>query len=632
MATTANLTGPQYRLMSNWYKYYQMVFTYVVEDRNDWAGTTTIRYSIFMDGYRVDNLSRLTKTYYPGDNIDFGVFKPYYDGFPVITHWYTAPTTGNTFTKTVNTAADWTRAEVKEVFNGGDSAYCRVWLVEDVYLVISDLDTYNLSFRFSNSLYGYDDVVETVSLGLDDYALITSAPTSFSDEDSPIVYYANLKGSETKRMDIGLVRTDTDAYLAGPYSITTGYTAGTYTFNFTTTEREAIYAYLANSTRGAVQFRLRSEYNGKVNISTGDATLYLVAYSPVLDPTIVDTDETTLALTGDNTKFIKGHSRAEFTLNATGRKGAYVISYETTHNGAIYRNMTGAVNNIENDTFVFSATDTRGITTKQPWHINLLEYYQPTCALTADLPTNDDTIPVTVSGKYWNGDFGAQSNTVYLYYRWKTNNNDSYTIWEHLSPGDAADGSDSYYVTAEIPVPNHVDRYTVQVKAVDKLSEVESRAVTVQSYPVFDWSDQDFNFNVPVAIQDNLNVAGTIYQNGNPIVDYVVDQGTSGIWTFRKWASGIAECWGTVAPAAHSITSSWGNIFTKDNAIARQTYPFSFKDVPVVSINLYNTTGNCWAYTGTVGSTLLSPAFGLARGTSGSVTVGAQITAIGRWK
>lgn len=28
--------------------------------------------------------------------------------------------------------------------------------------------------------------------------------------------------------------------------------------------------------------------------------------------------------------------------------------------------------------------------------------------------------------------------------------------------------------------------------------------------------------------------------------DYVLEQGTSGIWTYRKWASGVAECWGEV--------------------------------------------------------------------------------------
>ena len=27
------------------------------------------------------------------------------------------------------------------------------------------------------------------------------------------------------------------------------------------------------------------------------------------------------------------------------------------------------------------------------------------------------------------------------------------------------------------------------------------------------------------------------------IADYIVETGTSGIWTYRKWNSGIAECW-----------------------------------------------------------------------------------------
>ncbi|MDY3011429.1 MAG: hypothetical protein SOR93_09300 [Clostridiales Family XIII bacterium] len=37
---------------------------------------------------------------------------------------------------------------------------------------------------------------------------------------------------------------------------------------------------------------------------------------------------------------------------------------------------------------------------------------------------------------------------------------------------------------------------------------------------------------------------------GNALkVDYIVEEGTAGIWTYRKWNSGIAECWG--------IISSW---------------------------------------------------------------------------
>lgn len=42
-------------------------------------------------------------------------------------------------------------------------------------------------------------------------------------------------------------------------------------------------------------------------------------------------------------------------------------------------------------------------------------------------------------------------------------------------------------------------------------------------------------------------------------VDYVVEEATSGIWTYRKWNSGIAECWGYTASSSIACTSAWGN-------------------------------------------------------------------------
>ena len=60
------------------------------------------------------------------------------------------------------------------------------------------------------------------------------------------------------------------------------------------------------------------------------------------------------------------------------------------------------------------------------------------------------------------------------------------------------------------------------------------------------------------AIQDELirvGGAGTV-----PVVDYVVEQGTSGIWTYRKWNSGLAECWGEVT-ANTAITDALGAMY-----------------------------------------------------------------------
>ena len=42
-------------------------------------------------------------------------------------------------------------------------------------------------------------------------------------------------------------------------------------------------------------------------------------------------------------------------------------------------------------------------------------------------------------------------------------------------------------------------------------------------------------------------------------VDYIVEQGTSGEWTYRKWSSGIAECWRQSGSYSEAMTNNYGN-------------------------------------------------------------------------
>lgn len=58
-----------------------------------------------------------------------------------------------------------------------------------------------------------------------------------------------------------------------------------------------------------------------------------------------------------------------------------------------------------------------------------------------------------------------------------------------------------------------------------------------------------------------------IYQALGMIADVVLEVGTSGIWTFRKWSTGIGECWASVASA---------------NIADVATYPFTFAGTPCV--------------------------------------------------
>lgn len=61
--------------------------------------------------------------------------------------------------------------------------------------------------------------------------------------------------------------------------------------------------------------------------------------------------------------------------------------------------------------------------------------------------------------------------------------------------------------------------------------------------------------------------------------DHIVDQGTSGVWSYRKWESGIAECWFNVTHRIDSFEAAWGNLFESDEYFPAYDFPFTIYEV-----------------------------------------------------
>lgn len=62
--------------------------------------------------------------------------------------------------------------------------------------------------------------------------------------------------------------------------------------------------------------------------------------------------------------------------------------------------------------------------------------------------------------------------------------------------------------------------------------------------------------------------------------DYVIEEGESGIWTYRKWKSGKAELWGTSPIYTVNINLQLGSDYYCNNAIPPQSFPFEFEEIP----------------------------------------------------
>ena len=125
-------------------------------------------------------------------------------------------------------------------------------------------------------------------------------------------------------------------------------------------------------------------------------------------------------------------------------------------------------------------------------------------------------------------------------------------------------------------------------------------------------------------------------------VDYIVEQGVKNVdgvtWYYRKWNSGIAECYCTITTTLSSTGTVWSGSY-KYHGLNRPTYPFTFVEAPVeIAVPVRSSANSYWLYkgdgTGANNSTTTGTYYGaikLNNFTSGSTVTISYMTK-GRWK
>ena len=127
-----------------------------------------------------------------------------------------------------------------------------------------------------------------------------------------------------------------------------------------------------------------------------------------------------------------------------------------------------------------------------------------------------------------------------------------------------------------------------------------------------------------------------VYFNNTRMADFVVEQGTSGIWTYRKWNSGIAECWGSQRMLT-ATTSVWGALYASDKVSPVVNYPFTFTEVPQENVFCRGESIATIVYSEGSGlgmnTTTSTGSYKFLRATTMSdAWVRYEYTVIGRWK
>lgn len=332
---------------------------------------------------------------------------------------------------------------------------------------------------------------------------------------------------------------------------------------------------------------------------------------PTLSPTVKDTNATTKALTGDENKFIKYYSSANFSFGASAKNSATIKTYNLTVGSKVTSNSTGTFQNVESASFAFGVVDSRGFSASQTVNKTLINYVKLTCAMTVSNPTADGKCTLTINGNYFNGSFGVTNNTLTVQYR---TNSGSWTNATATLSGN------TYKATVNLTGLDYTQSYTFQAKAVDKLATATTDSKTVKSTPIFDWGASDFHFHVPVAIMGNET-----FHNGNCI--------TSADSICRTWRYpngmqvSIVKVSGT-----WNVTTAWGGVYSSP-WISGQSFNIAFSEAPKVIINAYNATSAIMVCQCSAPTTTATGAIYLWKPTSQTgITTWIEYIAIGRWK
>ena len=357
--------------------------------------------------------------------------------------------------------------------------------------------TFNIQATLSGTYYSSLTASGTVTLDkIPRAATITSAP-NFTDEDNPVIKYSNPAGSVVDALYAGIYGADGSTEYAAYRSISE--TGTSYTFELTDEEREALIAACTTAKSMTVRFYLRTVLGGTNYNKYVEKTLTIANATPTLAPTVKDASAIAKSLTGDDSKFIKGYSSAAYTIGASTKKLATIKSQKVTCGDKISTSASGTLLDVTSATFTFSVTDSRGYTTTKTLTKTLVDYVELTCSLKANNPTADGDMALKISGSYFNGSFGATANTLTVQYR-MAENDGSYGDWVTVTPTLSGN---SYSVDVALTGLDYQTKYTLQARAVDKLATAPSAARSVKATPVFDWGEDDFNFNVFAYVANN---------------------------------------------------------------------------------------------------------------------------------
>lgn len=367
-----------------------------------------------------------------------------------------------------------------------------------------------------------------------------------------------------------------------------------------------------------------------------------------------------------NDVYVQGYSKVKADIHADGKYNA-TISYcdmnlESKAYGADVDYTSGYLTNPGTIEVVGQAVDSRGYGGYATRYITVIPYATPKiqnvtavrCKADGSLDSEGTYLRIAAKRSYYpvvaNG---VQKNFCSIRYRYKAENDPYYSDWATIM--DANDLSSDEVVSSPLLNGNLLATvsYRVEVQVIDTVGSGASSAIIVPTAAIYwhrDGARNALGLGKYNERDNGIDSAWDFYMNGHKVTglptpvdatdavplgflpDYIVGQGTSGIWTYRKWNSGIAEAWGETTVTVTTQTQYGGGFY--NGSVLEQVLPSGlFKATPQVIMSVFQTS-DAQLYYPTVSVTRADALYYciVCTKSNASANIGVSFRLTGRWK
>lgn len=333
-------------------------------------------------------------------------------------------------------------------------------------------------------------------------------------------------------------------------------------------------------------------YNGSTSV--GDSSVVItcdIPYTSTFVPVLAHTSADAMGYASKYGAYVQGKSSVKIDITTYGAYGARISSCRTIFDGYSYTEQsftTDAIKAYGTLPITITVTDSRGRTTTVTQDISVLRYEHPKVTSLRAFRSDEDG--------------NSAPGGAYLAVRFNSD-------VKSLNNKNKAMFAVSYKaINATSYEPIDVDKYNGTYTVTDGLLVVPADANT--SYEFLFSVYDDFHTTTKSTTGSSAKKVWSLLKKNNEIVgmafgktaefenvfdigwpvkfsgggDCVVEQGEKDGWTYRKWDSGVAECWKTQTFTT-TINTQFGSLYC-GNASARISYPFAFTQKPVENVTL----------------------------------------------